>query len=160
MQVIEILHKIELFRQLNNSERLKLSRVCQKVSYKKGDTIFKAGDIGDSLYIVWEGMVEVLKPGTETAPEEVISELGPQEIFGEMALFENMPRSAGVRAKTDTHLLRIPSDYFEKLLKEDGQFALKVYQAINLILCHRLRDTTERLAIANSIIRAASAGRR
>ena len=158
MQVIEILRKIELFGKLNNAELLKLSRICQKVSYKEGKTIFSAGDFGDALYIIWEGNVEVVKPGGED-PEEVVSELGPQEIFGEMALFDNLPRSAAVRAKTETHLLRIPSDYFDKLLKEDNQIAFKVYQAINLILCHRLRETTERLAIANRIIRSTSQGR-
>jgi CRP-like cAMP-binding protein len=155
MQVIEILRKIELFGKLNNAELLKLSRICQKVSYQAGKTIFNAGDFGDALYIIWEGKVEVIKPGGDE-PDEVVSELGPQEIFGEMAFFENLPRSAAVRAKTDTHLLRVPADYFEKILKEDAQMALKVYRAINLILCHRLRDTTERLAIANRIIREAS----
>jgi len=158
MQVIEILRKIELFRKLNNAELLKLSHICQKVSYQAGKTIFSAGEFGDALYIIWEGQVEVLKPGGDE-PDELVSELGPQEIFGEMAFFENLPRSAAVRAKTDTHLLRVPSDYFEKLLKEDSQLALKVYRAINLILCHRLRDTTERLTIANRIIRTASQGR-
>ena len=159
MQIVEILRKIQLFGKLNNQELIKLSRICQKVNYQAGNIIFHAGDPGDALYIIWEGMVEVLKPGTEDEPEEMVSELGPQEIFGEMALFENLPRSAAIRAKNDTHLLRVPSEYFDKLLKEDNVIALKVYQAINLILCHRLRDTTERLAIANRIIRSASLGR-
>ena len=159
MQIVEILRKIKLFGKLNNQELIKLSRICQKVNYQAGDIIFKAGDPGDALYIIWEGTIEVLKPGTEEEPEEMVSELGPQEIFGEMALFENLPRSAAIRAKTDTRLLRVPSEYFDKLLKEDNTIALKVYQAINLILCHRLRDTTERLAIANRIIRSASQGR-
>jgi len=158
MQTIEILRKIELLGKLNNAELLKLSRICQKVSHEAGASVFKAGDPGEALYIIYEGSVEVIKPGGEE-PDEVVSELGPQEIFGEMALFERLPRSAGVRAKTDTRLLRIPSDYFDKLLKEDNQVAFKMYQAINLILCHRLRNTTERLAIANRIIRTASQGR-
>jgi CRP-like cAMP-binding protein len=158
MQIVEILRKIVLFGKLNNQEIIKLSRICQKVNYQTGGVIFKAGDPGEALYIILEGQVEVLKPGTEGEPEEVVSELGQQDIFGEMALFENLPRSAAIRAKTDTKLLRMPSEYFDKLLKEDNVIALKVYQAINLILCHRLRDTTERLAIANRIIRNASRG--
>ena len=48
------------------------------------------------------------------------------------------------------------AEYFEKMIGEDKEIALKIYQALNLILTHRLRDTTERLAIANRIIRASS----
>jgi len=153
MQIIEILREISLFRQLNNSELLKVSRICQKVAVKEGRTIFKAGDPGDALYALHKGAVQVVKSGEKDEPEELIYELGEGEIFGEMALFEDMPRSATIRAKVDCSLLRIPREYFEKLISGDKEVALKIYQSLNLILTHRLRDTTERLAIANRIIR-------
>lgn len=153
MQIIEILREINLFHQLNNTELLKVSRLCQKVAVKAGKVIFKAGDPGDALYCLHKGEVEVIKPGVKDEPEEVVYELGAGEIFGEMALFEDMPRSATIRAKTDCGLIRIPRDYFEKLINSDKDVALKIYQALNLILTHRLRETTERLAIANRIIR-------
>ena len=158
MQVIEILREISLFRGLNNQELLKVSRICQKVAVKAGKVIFKAGDPGDALYCLHKGAVQVIKAGEKDEPEELIYELGGGEIFGEMALFEDMPRSATIKAKTDCSLLRIPRDYFEKLISSDKEIALKIYQALNLILTHRLRETTERLAIANRIIRASSKG--
>ncbi len=133
-----------------------MSRICQKVAVKAGKVIFKAGDPGDALYCLHKGRVEVIKPGDKDEPEEVVYELGENEIFGEMAMFEDMPRSATIRAKTDCSLIRIPRDYFEKMIGGDKEIALKIYQALNLILTHRLRDTTERLAIANRIIRASS----
>ncbi len=153
MQIIEILREIGLFRQLNNNEFLKVSRICQKVAVKADKVIFNAGDPGDALYALHKGEVQVVKSGEKDEPEEVIYELGAGDIFGEMALFEDMPRSATIRAKSDCSLLRIPRDYFEKLIAGDKEVALKIYQALNLILTHRLRDTTERLAIANRIIR-------
>ncbi len=159
MQAIEILRGINLFKELNNQELIKLSRICQKVSFKKGDIIFHAGEMGDALYIIYEGSVEVIKPGKGDEPEQVMTELGPGEIFGEMALLEELPRSATIRAKDNVRLLRIPREYFMKLLNEDQMIALKIYRAINLILCHRLRETTERLAIANRIIQATSQAR-
>jgi len=161
MQNIEILREVELFRSLNNQELLKLSRICQKVAYKAEEVIFRTGEPGDALYVIGKGEVLVIKPGDkEGEPDEVMNELGVGEIFGEMALFENLPRSATIKSKTDCTLLRIPREYFERLLKEDKMLALKVYQAVNIVLCHRLRDTTERLAIANRIIRATSRGQR
>lgn len=156
MQIIEILRKINLFRHLNNQELLKVSRICQKVAVKAGKVIFRVGEPGDALYGIYKGQVEVVKPGEKNEPDEVVYELGEGEIFGEMALFEDMPRSATIRAKEDCSLLRIRRDYFEKLINSDKDIALKIYQALNLILTHRLRETTERLAIANRIIRVSS----
>ncbi len=159
MQVIEILRKTKLFSELNNSELLKLSRICQKVGFKKGDVIFEAGEPGDALFVIYEGTVEVVKPAEKGEPEQIMTELGEGEIFGEMALIEELPRSATVRAKEDCRLLRIPREYFFRLLQQDQNIALKIYKAISLVLAHRLRDTTERLAIANRIIQTASEAR-
>ena len=156
MQVIEILRKIKLFSELNNSELLKLSRICQKVNFKKGDIIFEAGEPGDALFVIYEGEVEVVKPGKKEEPEQILAEFGPGEIFGEMALIEELPRSATVRAKEDARLLRIPREYFFRLLQQEPGIALKIYKAISLVLAHRLRETSERLAIANRIIQTAS----
>jgi CRP-like cAMP-binding protein len=153
---IEILKDIPLFRDLTNAEKLKLIRICQKVGFRGGETIFEAGDIGDALYVVRDGSVGVIKPGTEVEDEEFITELGPGEIFGEMALFEKMPRSATIRGINDGRLFRIKREYFDKLLEDDHELALKVYKRINVILCHRLRETTEELATANRVISAAS----
>ena len=97
----------------------------------------------------------VVKPGTEES-EEVVAELGAGEIFGEMALFGKESRSATIRAMQDTRLFRIKRDYFEKLMEEDHELALKIYRRINMILTDRLRETTDRLAVANRVIRAAS----
>ncbi len=153
---IEILKDIPLFRDLTNAERKKLISICQKVGFREGETIFEAGDTGDALYVVREGTVGVIKPGTEGGREEFITELGPGEIFGEMALFEKMPRSATIRGVNDGKLFRIKKGYFDKFLEEDHELALKIYRRINVILCHRLRETTEQLATANRVIAAAS----
>jgi CRP-like cAMP-binding protein len=155
---IGIFKGIPLFSDLNNAEKLKLSRIFQKVGFREGETIFEAGDMGDALYVIREGSVEVIKPGEESESEEVITELGPGDIFGEMALFEKMPRSATIRGSRSGKLFKIRKDYFDKLMDEDHELALKIYRRINVILCHRLRETTERLATANRIISAASSG--
>jgi CRP-like cAMP-binding protein len=153
---IGILKDIPLFRDLNNAEKKRLVSICQKVGFREGETIFEAGDTGDALYVIREGRVGVIKPGTEGESEEVITELGPGDIFGEMALFEKMPRSATIRGTGDGKLFRIKKGYFDKFLEDDHELALKIYKRINVILCHRLRQTTEQLATANRVIAAAS----
>lgn len=153
---IEVFKGIPLFQDLNNAEKLRLSRIFQKVGFRENDIIFEAGEMGDALYVIREGSVQVVKPGDESGIESVITELGSGEIFGEMALFEKMPRSATIRGSKPGKLYRIKREYFEKLMSEDHELALKIYRRVNVILCQRLRETTERLAAANRMIETSS----
>ena len=161
MENIEVFKKIPLFNGLTNTELIKVSNLTQKVSFNMGDTVFKQGDTGDALYLIRSGEIEVLvaKGISEEGEEQemtCVAVLGPGELFGEMALVEKEPRSATILAKADTKLLRIKENYFQELMNNDNAIALKIYRRLTTILSHRLRDTTERLTIANSIIHLAS----
>lgn len=153
---LEIFKDILLFRDLTPAQLTKLSRICQKVRTAPGDLVFNAGSAGDALYVLRSGRVAVVKPGEAGEPEETVAELGAGDVFGEMALFGRETRSATIRALEDCRLFRLKRDYFTQLLEEDHDLALKLYRRINAILTDRLRETTDRLAIANRIIRAAS----
>jgi CRP-like cAMP-binding protein len=157
MENIEIFKKISLFRELSNTELIKLGNLTQKVSFHAGDVLFKRGDAGDALYLIREGEVEVLAPSPEAEEvEDVVAVLKPGDLFGEMALVEGEPRSATVRARSDAKLIRIKKEYFEEMMNKEHTIALKIYRRLTIILSHRLRETTERLAIANQIIRMTS----
>jgi len=157
METIEIFKKISLFRELSNQELIKIGNLTQKVSFNPKNIVFRKGDAGDALYLIREGEMEVLAPSPEAEEvEDVVAVLKPGELFGEMALVEGEPRSATVRARTDAKLLRIKKEYFEDLMKHEHIIALKIYKRLTIILSHRLRETTERLAIANQIIRMTS----
>ena len=123
-------------------------------SYDKDDFILRQGEESKDLYVVRSGKVAITRiEGTAGAQ---LATLGPGEIFGEMALFGKEGRSATIRAMTEVRLFRIKREYFEKLMDEDHELALKLYRRITRILTDRLQQTTERLAVANRIIRAAS----
>ena len=154
---VELLKKIALFRECSNPELIKVSNLMQKVSFNRGDVVFRRGDSGDALYLIREGEMEVLAPSPEEEEsEDVVAVLKTGDLFGEMALVEGEPRSATVRARTDAKLLRLQKDYFESLMSKEHEIALKIYRKLTTILSHRLRETTERLAIANRIIRMVS----
>jgi Cyclic nucleotide-binding domain len=92
---------------------------------KVGEILFKAGDLGDALYIVARGKVEVLTnglPGAE-ASGYAIAVLGEGDAFGEMSLLGGGPRTATIRAVEDTDLLEIGKDDFERLVATDRQLA-------------------------------------
>ncbi|MFO8057530.1 MAG: cyclic nucleotide-binding domain-containing protein [bacterium] len=153
----EHLKKIPLFQLCSYAELTRIWNYMQKVNFNAGDTVFRQGDNGDALYVIREGEMEILAASPDKDRiENVVASLGPGELFGEMALVENEPRSASVRARTDAKLFRLQKDYFEKLMKQDHELAYKIYQPLTAILSQRLRETTERLALANKIIQMVS----
>ncbi|MCK5369401.1 MAG: cyclic nucleotide-binding domain-containing protein, partial [Cyclobacteriaceae bacterium] len=73
--------------------------------YQDGEIIIKQGTVGDCLYVIQQGKVEVVRESDKK--EIIIAELGEKEFFGEMALFEKDVRSCTVRAKGDTKVLTL-----------------------------------------------------
>ena len=82
--------------------------------FEPNETIFREGDLGDSLYIILDGEVEITRdvPGQSDVP---LARLGRGECFGEMGLVRRMPRSATVRTATRVNLLAINHDTFQAL---------------------------------------------
>ena len=157
MSNLELSRKIPLFTECTVAELMHIEKMMQKVSFNAGAIIFNRGDVGDALYLIRGGEVEVMAPGMEEGDaDSAVVRLFPGDLFGEMALVMGEPRTASVRAATDVHCLRLPREYFDELMHDDKVLALKIYKQLTIILAHRLMDTTERLAIANRIIHMAS----
>jgi predicted acylesterase/phospholipase RssA/CRP-like cAMP-binding protein len=83
---------------------------------KLGQTVVVQGEVGDSLYLVFRGLLSVLDRSPEGA-EVFLGTLGRGEFFGEMALLEDQPRTATVRAERDSVLLRLSRTGFEQLVE-------------------------------------------
>ncbi len=77
------------------------------VHYEPGQDIVREGDVGQSLYIIRSGEVEVVKQGANGEPPTVLATLGPGDHFGEVAVFQRVRRTATVRAKTRVELLHM-----------------------------------------------------
>jgi NADH dehydrogenase len=77
-----------------------------RVMYEPGQDIVREGDVGQSLFIIRSGQVEVLKV-VENEPAQLLATLGPGEHFGEVAVFRRVRRTATVRSKTRVELLHI-----------------------------------------------------
>lgn len=153
----ELSRKIPLFAECTTTELLRIEKKMQRVSFNVGAAIFSRGEVGDALYVIRDGEVEVMAPGMEEGDADAaVARLLPGDLFGEMALVMGQPRTATVRAATEVKCLRLPREYFEELMRDDSVLALKVYKQLTIILSHRLMDTTERLAIANRIIHMTS----
>ena len=103
------------------------------VMFKAGQTIFDIGERAEMMYMVVDGEVEIQYNG------RVLQTVGAQEVFGEMALIDNRPRSAKAIARTECWLAGINKDRFLVLVEKNPNFALEVMQ----VMAERLRRETE-----------------
>jgi hypothetical protein len=107
--------------------------------YRDGEMIIKQGDVGDCIYVIQEGKVEVF---TEQQEGEIkIAELGAHEFFGEMGLFEKDVRSCTVRASGDAKILTIDKRNFYKTIHKDPTLAYNLLQKMS----YRLREANKKL---------------
>ena len=97
--------------------------------YLAGETIFREGDRGEEFFVIRRGEVEI------RSGNRLLETLGPNEIFGEMALIDAAPRSADSIAKTDVIVAPISEKQYIFLEKHTPYFALKVLR----VLVRRLR---------------------
>lgn len=114
---------------------LNLFRSKEAKSFAAGDYVFKAGEPGDAMYVVMDGEVEILDGAT------LLESASPGSIVGELALIDDEPRSASVRAKTASKLVAVDRRRFEFMVTETPFFALAVMK----VLADRLRKTSSRI---------------
>jgi len=108
--------------------------------YMDGDPIVREGEIGDCMYVVQAGNVEVML-GTEEGVQS-LALLGPGDFFGEMAVFEREVRSATVRAKGEAKVLKVDKKTLLRRITEDPLLAVRFLETLS----HRIRDLNARCA--------------
>ena len=109
-------------------------------SYVDGEFIFREGETANYAYVLKTGTVEILKIGA--AGEEVLAELSPNSIFGEMALIDGVPRSASARSKGDTIITEVTTEAFKGYIQNNPSTALRIMRTIS----ENLRAVNIRLA--------------
>jgi CRP-like cAMP-binding protein len=107
--------------------------------YKDGEIIIKQNTLGNSLYVIQEGKVEVIDENNGN--EIKIAELGETEFFGEMGLFEKDVRSCTVRALGDAKVLTVDKKNFYKTIQQDPTIAYRLLE----IMSKRLRQTNKKV---------------
>lgn len=146
---VERLRDIELFKGLKPVALERIARVASEEHHARGTMIFQHGDAGDKLYLILEGKVRISRevPGMG---EEALAILGPGELFGEMALLDESPRSADARAHERCQLLTIAKDGFDDLLFMDKELAYEVLWSMVRMLASRLRETNDKLTFLSN----------
>jgi len=139
----EVLRRAPLFEALDEDGTKALRAGIVDVALARGDRLFDEGDAGDRLYVVLDGKIKL----TRTAPdgrENLLSVLGPGEMFGELSLFDPRPRTASAVAVTDARLAGLGHDYLRHWLTGRPDVAMHLLRA----LAQRLRRTNDVMADA------------
>ena len=129
------LESIALFRNLKPEELKVLRLITQERNFPAGSEIFGEGAPGDGVYFVKDGLVEISGYARSNV-RHIFSQLGPGEIFGEMAVIEQLPRSASAVALTDTQVYFVSRGEMLSLIECTPALAFGLLQQIS----HRLRE--------------------
>ena len=142
MRPADLLAQISLFQGLSDEDREALAQRLTEKTFKSGDIVFSQGDKGSSMYIVQSGSVQIYLPSAEKdVPPVVLKDIRTGEYFGELALFDDKPRSASVRAMTDTVLLELTREELGEHLGRSKTAAMTILAE----MAERLRETNAML---------------
>ena len=134
----EVVRRAPLFTALDDAAAASLRASMDTVKIAKGSILFKEGDDGEHLYVIIEGK---LKLGTSSGDgrENLLSILGPGEMFGELSLFDPGPRTSTATAVTDAKLLSLSHEKVIPWLKQNPEVSLQLLTRLS----QRLRRTNE-----------------
>ena len=130
---IEFLRRVPLFQELDDHTLREIANAAVEQRWEPGQEIVRQGDTGVGMFIVRSGKVEIVQE--HDGKTEKVRDLGPGDVFGDMALLDEFPRSATVRAVEPTTCLGLTRWHFRGILESHPQIALKLLP----ILTKRLR---------------------
>lgn len=108
--------------------------------YHQGEVIVRQGDVGDTMFVIQEGKVEVI---LESDGREIpLMEHGEGSFFGEMAIFDRDVRSATVRALTEARVLTVDRKNFMRRVHADPSLAFRLVEAMS----QRIRELVDKVA--------------
>jgi CRP-like cAMP-binding protein len=139
--VDEVLAKAGLFQGVAPEAAEALASSLTYADYARGETVFVEGEQGDSLYIVLSGKVKVGRKAAD-GRENMLSVMGPSDMFGELSLFDPGPRTATATVVTDARVASLAHDSLRPWITDRPEIAEQLLR----VLARRLRRTNDALA--------------
>lgn len=138
MEKILFLNKVSIFEGMTSEQLRIISQICVEEEFLRSENIVEQGDLGDKMYIIVEGIVDIYKEN-EDGSEAKIATLEKNSIVGEMATITDQTRNATARAYTDVKTLAIPRDEFRELIREYPELSFEIFR----VLVKRFNDTNK-----------------
>jgi len=141
MEKILFLNKVPLFEGMTSEQLRIISQICVEEEFLQGETIIEQGDLGDKMYIIVDGDVDIFKENEEGKQVYITTVKGGEGgIFGEMATITDHTRNATVKANTDVRTLAIPKDEFREIIREYPELSFEIFRVLV-----KKQDDTNRL---------------
>lgn len=140
MSEVYPIENVPLFANLGPNQIEPLKKDASRQLFKSGETIFSHGDAPEYLYVVEEGVIDIVLPAK--GEEIILASIEAGSFFGELAVFDNHPRTATARAAADASLICIPLASIAALTNRSPTAARQFMS----VIIHRLRTADELLA--------------
>ena len=157
----DFLREVYFFKDLSDDEIRGVEHLCKEDRFEPGEILFRENAPAERFFIVLEGMVEVWKDYGSPTPDQLAVH-GQGHLFGEMALIDDLPRSATVVAKTATTVLYMFRAEFDRILRENSAVALSILRSLSAMVrksnesyVEDLRQRNEKLEAAYNELQAA-----
>ena len=121
------------FKDLSDEELHRIEGFCKEDRFGPGEVIFRENSPAERFFIVLDGMVEVWKDYSAPHPD-LLAVHGQGHLFGEMALIDDLPRSATVVAKTETRVLYLFRQEFERILHENASISMSILRSLSAMV--------------------------
>lgn len=138
---IALLRRVRIFAGLSEEDLAAIAAVAVSRRYATGEVVFREGDGGDTCYVVRSGLARAVRQHSD-GRSITLSHFASGDIFGELAMFDEEPRSATVDVVEEVEVIAIPGRDMQRLMYAHPEIAVK----LNAALAQRLRATNERLA--------------
>lgn len=140
-QIAELLRRVPAFANLAEEDLERVVEVAVPRGFEAGEVVFHERDEGDTCYVIRDGRARAVRSHPD-GRSITLADFAPGDIFGELAMFDQEPRSATVEVVEPTAVIAILGADMRRLIAEHPSIAIKLIAS----LAQRLRATNERLA--------------
>ncbi|MEZ4525231.1 MAG: cyclic nucleotide-binding domain-containing protein [Desulfobacterales bacterium] len=143
--LFHFLRGVPFFASLSDEDISVIRDTCRKTAFKTGEIIFREGDLAEHLFIVYEGSVEIWK-NYSTPEQGLLSVYGSGQLFGELALIDDSPRSATVITRQPCELLSITREDFDRITRSNP-ISKSIMQSLSATIRRRTETFSQGIRI-------------
>ena len=140
----DALARVDLFSGLRKKELKEVATCCREGKYNPASVLISQGEKGLGLFILTKGTVRITRANSPDGAEEVLGTAGAGDVIGEMALLDDMPRSATITAVDEVTVLKLALWEFRRFLRRSLRSDPDVGLDLLAILSRRLRKAEQR----------------
>ncbi len=121
---------VPIFAGLSPEERLEVAEISSSRSFEKGEIVYRAGDMGGTLFVVYTGLVKLFRLNAN-GKEQVLRLVGPGEFIGELSLFSSLPLTDNAQALEATTMCVLQGERLKELMAKYPAIAFKVMDELS-----------------------------